>query len=276
MLSADWVDDAKRTVAADFLAYVQGEGPQRRFADAAFRSFDGKPGPKIVPAEGMLPAEPKATLAPPAPPVLVGVQESWERLRKRAKVLLVLDVSGSMGEQVGSQGVSKLELAKRAAASSVELLAPDDQVSLWVFSTEQDGRKPYRELVPFGPAGERRAAIQAQIANLVPSGGTGLYATARAAAASLAATFDFSRINAVVVLTDGRNEFPADNSIDSLTRALEGEDADRVVRVFPIAYGDDADLGELRAIADASRAAVYDASDPASLDKVFTAVLSNF
>ena len=52
------------------------------------------------------------------PPVLAGVQASWEKLRKRAKVLLVLDVSGSMGEQVGSEGTSKLDLAKRAAASA--------------------------------------------------------------------------------------------------------------------------------------------------------------
>jgi len=276
VLQADWVDDAKRAVAADFLTYVQGEEPQQRFADAAFRSFDGTPGAKIVQADGMLPAEPKAVLNPPSPPVLAGVQDSWEQLRKRAKVLLVLDVSGSMGEQVGSEGASKLDLAKRAAASAVDLLAADDQVSLWVFSTEQDGTKPYRELVPFGPAGERTAALKAQIADLVPRGGTGLYATTRAAAASLAAGFDTTRINAVVVLTDGRNEFPADNSIDSLTRTLSGEDADRTVRVFPIAYGDDADLGELTKIADASRAAAYDASDPASIDKVLTAVLSNF
>jgi len=276
VLKADWVDDAKRAVAADFLAYVQGAGSQKRFADAAFRSFDGKAGARITPAEGMLPDEPKAVLNPPAPPVLAGVRDSWEQLRKRAKVLLVLDVSGSMAEQVGSEGASRLDLAKRGASSAVDLLAADDEVSLWIFSTEQDGRKPYRQLVPFGPAAERKGPIKEQIADLVASGGTGLYATIRAGAASLAADFDPGRINAVVVLTDGRNEFAADSNIDSLTRALKGEDADRTVRVFPIAYGDDADIGELTKIADASRAAAYDASDPASLDKVLTAVLSNF
>lgn len=275
-LKADWVDAPKQAVAADFLAYVQGDGPQQRFADAAFRSFEGTPGARITQAEGMLPAEPKAVLTPPSPPVLAAVQDSWEQLRKRARVLLVLDVSGSMGELVGSEGASRLDLAKRAAAASVDLLAKDDQVSLWVFSTEQDGQLPYRELVPFGPAGVQGAGIKAQIGDLVADGGTGLYATVRAASASLSKAFDPARINAVVVLTDGRNEFPGDSNIDSLTRELSNEDADRTVRVFPIAYGDDADLGELRRIADASRAAAYDASDPASIDKVLTAVLSNF
>jgi Ca-activated chloride channel family protein len=130
--------------------------------------------------------------------------------------------------------------------------------------------------VPFGTVRANLAAVKAKIADLQPDGGTGLYATVRAASAALSASYDPARINAIVVLTDGRNEFPADNNIDSLTAALNPEDLDRAVRVFPIAYGEDADLGELTKIADASRAAVYDASDPASIDKVLTAVLSNF
>jgi Ca-activated chloride channel family protein len=191
-------------------------------------------------------------------------------------MLLVLDVSGSMGEEVGSAGASKLELAKKAAASAVQQLAPDDQLSLWIFSTQQDGEKPYRELVPFNTVRANLGVVKAKIADLQPDGGTGLYATVRAASKSLASSYDPTRINAVVVLTDGRNEFPADNNISSLTEELDVEDADRAVRVFPIAYGEDADLGELTKIADASRAAAYDASDPASIDKVLTAVLSNF
>jgi Ca-activated chloride channel homolog len=277
VLQGDWVDDAKRAVADDFLAYVQADDAQRRFAGAGFRGFDGSPGDLIKPENGLLPEQPAVTLNPPSPPVLAAVSASWESLRKRAKMLLVLDVSGSMGELVGSAGESKLELAKRAAADAVERLAPDDEMALWVFSTDLGpDRQPYRQLVPFGPAAQNLDAVQGQIEALIAQGGTGLYATTRAAKREMERDFDPSRINAVVVLTDGKNEFPPDNNIDSLVRELASEDADRQVRVFPIAYGDDADLGELRKIADASRAAVYDASDPASIDKVLTAVLSNF
>jgi Ca-activated chloride channel family protein len=276
-LKAPWVDDAKRAVAADFLAYVQAPKSQKRFTDAAFRDYQGKAGSRINEGEGMLPSEPKAVIGPPSPAVLAGVKDSWERNRKRAKVLLVLDVSGSMGEQVGSQGATKLDLAKKAATSAVGLLAPDDQLSLWVFSTDQDkAGRPYREVVPFGPAQTQAPVARRTIADLQPEGGTGLYATARAANKALASTYDPTRINAVVLLTDGRNEFPADNNIESLTDELDNEDVDRTVRIFPIAYGDDADIGELTKIADATRAAAYDASDPASIDKVLTAVISNF
>jgi Ca-activated chloride channel family protein len=276
VLHAAWVDDAKRAVAADFLQYVQGKDGQQRFAQAGFRGFDGKPGSLITTANGFAPDQPKVALNPPAPPVLAAVQKSWEQLRKRARVLLVLDVSGSMGEAVGSTGASKLDLAKRAASDAVAKLAPDDAISLWVFSTDQQGGRPYRELVPFGPVTQQLKPVQSQIADLTARGGTGLYATTRAAKTALESTFDPTRINAVVLLTDGKNEFPADNDIGKLVQDLAGEDADRQVRVFPIAYGNDADLGELRRIADASRAAVYDASDPASIEKVLTAVISNF
>jgi Ca-activated chloride channel homolog len=275
VLQADWVDDAKRAVAGAFLEHVQGRAAQERFAAAGFRGFDGATGPLITQENGLLADQPAVTLRPPAPPVLAAVQASWESLRKRARVLMVLDVSGSMGQLV-TGGESRLDLAKRAAADAVERLAPDDEIALWVFSTDLDGQRPYRQLVPFGPAGQNLPAVQGQISQLIAQGGTGLYATTRAAQRVMAESFDPGRINAVVVLTDGKNEYPPDSDLESLVRELSSEDADRQVRVFPIAYADEADLGELRRIAEASRAAVYDASDPASIDKVLTAVLANF
>ena len=48
------------------------------------------------------------------------------------------------------------------------------------------------------------------------------------------------------------------------------------VRVFPIAYGADADVDALKAIADASSSAEYDAKDPTTINQVLTAVISNF
>ena len=48
------------------------------------------------------------------------------------------------------------------------------------------------------------------------------------------------------------------------------------MRVFPIAYGKQADKATLKRIAEASNSAMYDASDPTTITKVFTAVVSNF
>ncbi|MEP6697424.1 MAG: substrate-binding and VWA domain-containing protein [Pseudonocardiales bacterium] len=279
VLTAPWVDDAKRAAAADFLAYVQSDALQQRFQKAAFRNYGGKPGPLVSETNGMLPKQRITVIDPPSPPVLRQVALAWNSLRKRARVLLVLDVSGSMGEQVGSSGQNKLDLAKRAALSAVNQFAPDDEIGLWTFSTGRSLQdQPYNELVPMTALSSDRASLQNAIRGLQPGGGTALYATTKAAQRTVAASLDPDRINAVVLLTDGKNEFPRDSDLDAVLNQLSSssESSATAVRVFPIAYGDKADIGVLRRIAEASRAAAYDASDPASIDKVLTAVVSNF
>jgi len=279
VLTAPWVDAAKRAAAQDFLAFVQADPQQRSFQQAAFRSFQGKPGTAISPANGLLPAQHITVIDPPSPPVLQLVSQSFDRLRKRARVLLVLDVSGSMGDSAGASGRSKLDLAKQAALSALTKFAADDEVGLWTFSTGQTLQdRPYTPLVPIAPLSSDRAALQRTIQALAPQGGTALYATTKAAQKEMASHLDPSRINAVVLLTDGKNEFPPDSELRPVLDQLAGssESATTAVRIFPIAYGEQADLSVLRQIGEASRAAAYDATDPSSIEKVLTAVVSNF
>jgi Ca-activated chloride channel family protein len=92
--------------------------------------------------------------------------------------------------------------------------------------------------------------------------------------------YDSEKINAIVLLTDGRNDDPEGELdlatlLERLTAGSEGRQS-QPVRIFPISYGRDADLATLQRVADATNAAVYDASDPASIRRVFDAVISNF
>jgi Ca-activated chloride channel family protein len=274
VLNASWVTEARKKAAADFLKFLQQPAQQQIFQKFAFRNFEGKPGAEITPGQGMLAGEPKVTISPPSPSVLDLVAKSWNENRKKARVIMVIDVSGSMGDSAGGDA-TKLELAQRAASAALTQFSPDDELSLWVFSTKLNGNLPYVELVPRKTVRDGLAEFRKSIASLTSRGGTGLYATTRAAAAAARAQYAADRINAVIVLTDGRNEHE-DNDLDGLVRSFESEDESQAIRVFPIAYGNDADLGVLRRIADASRGAAYDAKDPASIDKVFTAVVSNF
>jgi Ca-activated chloride channel family protein len=277
VLTAEWVDPAKQAAAKDFLDYVRQPAQQKRFTDAAFRSFEGKPGAAISRDNGMLPDHALAVIDPPPPSVLDKIAQSWNVLRKRARVLMVIDVSGSMNEPVPSAGKSKIDLAKQAALKAVTELAPDDELGLWTFSTPQNGAtQPWTELVPNGPVRSVLPAFNAKVKDLVAEGGTALYATTRGAVHAVQDSFARDKINAVVVLTDGKNEYRADDNLGTLVTDISSEDPVTSVRVFPIAYGAQADLGVLQRIAQASRAAAYDASDPASIDKVLTAVLSNF
>jgi Ca-activated chloride channel family protein len=277
VLTAEWVDEAKKKAAADFLAFVKEPAQQKRFTDAAFRDATGKPGAALTEANGTLPGAQLSLIDPPAPAVLDQVAQSWEKLRKRARVLLVLDTSGSMSAPVPSGGGSKLELAKQAAIQATSQLAPDDELGLWTFSTPEAGQtQPYRELVPTGSVKSVLPTYRQKVDALVAEGGTALYTTTRDAVAAVQDSFEPDRINAVVLLTDGKNEYRPDNNLPKLLSDIGGEDTETSVRVFPIAYGTAADLGILKQIATASRAAAYDASDPASITNVLTAVLSNF
>jgi Ca-activated chloride channel homolog len=276
VLSAPWVDDAKRKAAADLLAYLQADKARAKFQEFAFRDGQAKPGPLVTEANGLLRDQPKALLSPPAPRVLDKLLASWGSLRKRANVLLVMDTSGSMGEQVAGTGKSKLELAKQAARNSLSQFASRDQVGLWMFSTQLDGETDYRELVPAGPIdAQRRAQLSERIDGLQPGGGTGLYDTALAAYQFVKDHATPDDINAVVLLTDGRNE---DNgiSVDNLLSQVRTEEGAQSVRLFTIGYGQDADLDTLRRISETTNAAAYDSSNPTSIDQVFTAVVSNF
>ncbi len=276
ILQAPWVSSDTKAAAEAFLSYVRGSDAQQKFAAAAFRGYDGKPVAAITAENGLIPSEPKIVLNPPAPPVLAKVESLWNAQRKGARVLLIIDTSGSMGETVGDTGDTKLELAKAAALKALTQFGPNDDVALWSFSTPVNGPEPYRELVPFTPIARALPQLRTQIGLLHAQGGTALYATARKAFKVMSSTTTNDKISAVVLLTDGKNEYNSDNDLTSLQRDLSPEDTSHSVRFFPIGYGSDADLGALRGIADSARGAAYDASDPASIDKVFTAVLSNF
>ncbi|WP_433219792.1 extracellular solute-binding protein [Dactylosporangium sp. CS-047395] len=267
----------QRAAAADFLDFLRRPEQQQRFADLGFRDYQGRAGSALATAIGLSADQPALSLIdPPAPNVLSRMLAGWDDLRKKARVLLVMDVSGSMRESAGG-GRSRLDAAKDAAIAGLRRLHPDDEVSLWQFSTEDaGGPQPYVELVPFGPMRDVQGRLTTAIQGLHPEGGTALYTTVRAAQRGMVERYDPGRINAIVVLTDGKNEYPRDNDLTALLSDVNADTLERSVRVFAIAFGDKSDLKTLSAIARSSRAAAYDARNPAAIEDVFISVLSNF
>ena len=206
ILDAPWVSPLRRAIAEDFLRFVLTPEQQERFQEAGFRDHAGRPGDAIDPSNGLLPDQPAVTLSTPSAVVLDAIQRSWADLRKRAHVLLVLDVSGSMGDVAGDSGDSKLDLAKRAAIQALAQFEPDDAVGLWIFSSELGpGGEPFRELSPMSALGPKREELRERIGSLETSGGTGLYATVDHAVDVMHGSFDPDRINGIVV-ADRRQE----------------------------------------------------------------------
>jgi Ca-activated chloride channel family protein len=281
VLRAPWVNDAKRRAAAEFLDYLRSEPIQERFQAAGFRTSEGRPGPQLSQANGLLPDQPSRVLAPPAPKVVAAALESWNAARKRSNVLAVYDVSGSMKEEVpGTGGRTKMDIVKEAAGQALALFAPETNLGTWVFSTNLVGNQDWAESVPIGPTNARlpdgkirRQVLAEALARLqATNGDTGLYDTTLAAFRAVQRSYAPQRINIVVLLTDGINDDPS-GGIDraELLRRLKAEqDKERPVRVITIAYGANADAASLKMIADATGGLAFVSRDPRDILHVFT------
>jgi Ca-activated chloride channel family protein len=242
VLRAPWVNDAKRRAAAEFLDYLRSEPIQERFQAAGFRTSEGRPGPQLSQANGLLPDQPSRVLAPPAPKVVAAALESWNAARKRSNVLAVYDVSGSMKEEVpGTGGRTKMDIVKEAASQALALFAPETNLGTWVFSTNLVGNRDWAESVPIGPTNARlpdgkirRQVLAEALARLqATNGDTGLYDTTLAA-----------------------------------FRAVQHSYAPQ--RIITIAYGANADAASLKMIADATGGLAFVSRDPRDILHVFT------
>ncbi|MFJ9817561.1 substrate-binding domain-containing protein [Streptomyces sp. NPDC101151] len=285
----------KRPVARDFLAYLhRPEVYGKYFAPYGFRTHTGAAGaaPALSPDNGALPTASISQYAAPDGDVLDRLQTVWPTLRRRANVLVLIDTSKSMGDKVPGTGGSKMELLRNAEPALFGGLAATDRVGLWKFSNAAglDGKHHYVPLVDIGPMGEkpagrggatRRAVLADEVGNLVPSGATGLYGTVEAAVDAMRKDYDPGAINAIVLLTDGRNEGVPPTP--SLKQVLAGIGTpEKRVRVFTVAYGSQADQQDsngrtvLEEIAAATGAHAYDAKNPNIISEVLTSVISNF
>lgn len=270
VLNGAWVSQAQKDAATDLLKFLLAPEQQRRIQEAGYRDAQGRAGSGIKPSQGVLPGQPALVIKPPPSSVLDKLQTSWWQVRKPARVLVVVDVSGSMDDQVPGTGTTKLGLVKAALMAALDQIGDADQVGLWSFSDQ------YQEVVPIGTVGSQRATLKKAVAGLAPGGGTLLYGTIGAGLAQMKKLLSPSYITAMVVLTDGADNASGTNALEDLTKTELSQPAESSVRVFTIAYGVDANRDVLREIAEASQASSYDASNPALIRQVFVAVLSNF
>ena len=290
VLDAEWVDATEEKGAGQFIEFVQRPTSQKKVLEYGFRpgNPDVAVGSPITKDNGVDPDQPSTLLQVPEPPVMLSLLEKWREQRKSARVLLVLDVSGSMKKPADPDdpsGPTKLDLAKKAAIESLGEFKSDDEVGLRIFTTNlgpsQDDN--FLDLLEVQPMATNREPLANKIRDQFPLNATPLYDVTADSFKEMVAGYDPTKINAVVLLTDGQND-DGDASDDSqqlskllsdLRKGTAGESA-KPIRIFPIAYGKDASFDRLQEIAEATNAAAYDASNPETITKVFTAVVSNF
>ncbi len=266
VLNADWVTPADRQAAGAFQKFLAGEVNADLAGRYGFRPGDpeAKAAGFVSTANGADPTKPRRELTLPEPTVLNKVLTTWRRDRKPARVMLVLDNSGSMQDE------DKLAHAKQGLLAFFRQVAPQDEIGLTKFSSK------VTQLVAPAPFTANRAALTKAVNGIIPEDDTTVYDATVQAVDAIKARADSEHINAVVVLTDGADTSSSVTSRQVLDRlGQEGKAESNAVRVFTIAYGSDAKASELDRFAAASGGKGFTAST-ADIEQVYRSISSFF
>jgi len=266
VLNADWVTPAEREAAGAFQKFLAGEVNADLAGRYGFRPGDpeAKPAGLVSAASGVDPTKPRRELTLPEPSVLNKVLTTWRRDRKPARVMLVLDNSGSMQDE------DKLVHAKAGLLAFFRQVAPQDEIGLTKFSAK------VTELVAPAPFARNRAALTQAVKDIIPEDDTAVYDATVRAVDAIKSRADAEHINAVVVLTDGADTTSSVTSQQVLDRlGQEGKAESNAVRLFTIAYGSDAKASELDRFAAASGGKGFTAST-ADIEQVYRSISSFF
>jgi Ca-activated chloride channel homolog len=203
---------------------------------------------------------------------------TWISVTRPARMLAVIDVSGSMEEAVPTAGgASRGQVATAAAQQGMMLFDDSWSVGLWVFSTLLDGDKDYKELLPIRKMSEQRQHLVAALSTVkpIPNGQTGLYDTVLAGYKAVQTGWDPAAVNSVVLLTDGQNQDPSGLTLDQLIEQLKGlMDPRRPVQVIALGIGDQVSEAELKRITDTTGGGTFIARDPSAIGPIFLQALS--
>lgn len=241
--TSDITANQRRTFQAfrEFLATAES---QTTILRAGYRPADlsiplSSPGSPLVAANGVDPAQPQTTLQLPTPDVVQVVQNVWALTKRKTNVILVVDTSGSMAGD-------KLANAQAALRTFLAQIPTDqERVGLVEFNSG------VTNIIELDTLAANRPALTAAVDGLYANGNTALLDAVRTAYVRLQRQADPERINAIVAMTDGKENASA-VSINQLAREIRAGNQQVPVVIFAIAYGRDADYNLLRALAEAS------------------------
>jgi Ca-activated chloride channel family protein len=268
LLEVEGLTDQQRATFSRFVEFIKSYDRQIEILRSGYRPTDLSipldiAESPLTAANGVDPAQPKTALQMPAPSVIQVVRDVWWYTKRHTNVYLVADVSGSM------QG-DKLSSAQQALRIFMEQVQGDtERVGLIAFSTRAS------EVVPLGELQQNRQTVNQAIDRLEAEGNTALLDAVDLAYSRLQSLNDTERINAIVVMTDGR-ENNSQVSLGTLMKRIMSDNERGVpVVIFCIGYGSDADESTLRALAESSGGQYY-AGDPETIRRLYKILSSYF
>lgn len=261
-----WTTQEQRDAARVFTDFVLSEPSQEYIMTFGFRPANPNValGYPFVEETGVLPEGPAVILDLPDYSTINAIQQSWTLVKKQADVILLIDVSGSMNDG------GKIDQAREAALRFVEALESGTRVGLVTFSSDLQTRVTLNQLENV------REQLTSHIKSLRANGGTELYFALQTVVEQLNDVQDSDRVRAVVLLSDGADTGSRGVTLNDALQAISASrDSLNPVIVVPLAYGADADIVTLNAIAQASRTRVQ-SGDPSNISALLQLIGSFF
>lgn len=281
--------DPAKTAAAEAVHDALDSGTFRdRLGGQGLRSPDGTWGSGFAPPTGA----PSPAGGPPSPTPNAGGKAAgdldplaldrslatWTAVTAPGRMLAVMDVSGSMLEKVPeARNATRMAVTLAAAQAGLSLFDDSWALGLWTFSTQLNGGKDWRELVPIGPLSSNRSQALAALKSIEPKsdGDTGLYDTMLAAYKEVQDGWAADRVNSIVMFTDGKND--DDNGISEqalLAQLKDLADPKKPVQVIILGIGDGVDEGQLKRITTVTGGGVFVTKDPTKIGDIFLKALA--
>ncbi len=267
--NADWVDDEEAEAGRAFVAYLlAGEQQQRAVANYLRPLDDAIPieAPLDL-ANGTDPSVTPATVpALPSPDADISnaVIDLFQTTKRKATIMVLIDVSGSM------EG-DKIRSARRATSEFLRRLDPADEVGVLIFADQ------VLSLSPPQPAGLVAEAVAQLIDALTAGGNTNMHGAVCAAVEDIGALQERdraageARLYGIVLLSDGEDTINVPSESRMFTTCLPANPEADGIKIFPIAFGADADEAVLARIAAVTAGRLYSAT-PDSIDNVYLSI----
>jgi Ca-activated chloride channel family protein len=205
-----------------------------------------------------------APLPSPDANISAAVIDLFNITKRKATILIVLDVSGSMeGERIRT--------ARDATVEFLSRLDANDEVGLLIFHDNVN------ELSPVTRVGDVGEGLSQRVAELIAGGNTALYeavcqaieTTTTLQAKDTAA--GETRLYGIILLSDGEDTMGTVTENQMFATCLPANAEADGVKIFPIAFGEAADQDVLNRIANVTGGQLFSA-DPASISNVYLSI----
>ena len=265
IVNAPWVTAEQREAAGLFENFLLDRPQQLKSLEYGFRPADPSI-PLTAPLDtqhGVDPNQPQTILEVPSAAVIKGIETLWRQTKKPVDLVVVMDISGSMrGDKITSARSSLLQFINK--------LDDRDRLRIDLFNDQ------IATLTPLTPIGEKRQQVLDSVSGIFEQNDTSLYDAILNAYSDLQEEGNPDHIRAIVVLSDGEDTYST-ATLDQVIQQIQSSEGEggNAIKVFTIAFGEDADSDILKQIAEPSGGRQYNSS-PETIQKIYDEIATFF